>query len=131
MPNSLRQDDWLTPLSLPRSSGSGFARHRMHAKSEARMSKPNASAPALFWHRDGYGASGVARLLTLDDHGCGEPTLFPSDPLQLGHGIVAFRVAETEIADEFPLSGNSDQLGHTRRVEDRGPAHADALGACG
>jgi hypothetical protein len=33
--------------------GSGFARHRTHAKPRAGMSKPNARASALFWYRHG------------------------------------------------------------------------------
>jgi hypothetical protein len=45
------------------------------------------------------------------------------------HGVVGLRIAEAEIADEFPRGGNVKQRRDRLGVEDRDPAHANTLGA--
>src|SRR5580704_13333902 len=57
--------------------------------------------------------------------------LLPSALLEFWDRVVGLRIAETEIADEFPFGGNVEQRGNRRGIEDRYPAHADALGARG
>src|ERR1700730_2858612 len=51
----------------------------------------------------------------------------PAGAFELGSIVLVQRKAETEIADEAPLRGNLQQPGHARGIEDRDPAHSDAL----
>src|ERR1700704_2075471 len=57
------------------------------------------------------------------------PAALPSGPLELGLHMLLLGKSETEIADEPPgLRHLQDRL-DARRIEDRDPAHPDALGA--
>src|SRR6185437_352947 len=58
-----------------------------------------------------------------------QPPALPAASLKLGNCVVGLWIAETEIADEFPVRGNCENLGNRLRIEDRYPAQADALGA--
>ena len=70
----------------------------------------------------------VQRRMMTDD---GKPPLLPAALFEFGNRVVGLRIAETEIADEFPLRRHVEHRRDRRRIEDRDPAHADALGARG
>src|SRR5215469_13163872 len=53
----------------------------------------------------------------------------PARALELGHIVLAPRIAEAEIADEAPLPRHVEERRHTGGIEDRDPAEADALRA--
>src|SRR3984893_17944865 len=69
--------------------------------------------------------------LTPQDDACRQAPPLPPALLKLGDRVVGLRITETEIADEFPFGWHSEPRRNRRRIEDRDPAHADALRARG
>src|SRR5580700_11662776 len=55
----------------------------------------------------------------------------PAALLELRDRVVGLRIAETKVADEFPIGGNVELRRNRRGIEDRYPAHADTLRARG
>src|SRR6516165_401285 len=68
-------------------------------------------------------------LLAPNHHRRRSLPLLPARSLQIGDVILGLRKSETEVADELPVRGNIEDGCDGRRVEDRYPSHADALGA--
>src|SRR5580704_3322767 len=66
-------------------------------------------------------------MLTVKDNGRRQAPLFPSALLQFRNSVVDLRIAQTKIADEFPVGRNIECARSRLRVEDRYPAHADTL----
>src|SRR4029077_17411829 len=75
--------------------------------------------------------NGQRLKLTPENHGRRQTPPFPSALLELGNRVVGQRIAETEIADEFPIGGNVERCRDRLGVEDRYPAHANTLRARG
>src|SRR5580700_1467451 len=69
--------------------------------------------------------------LTPENNGSWQAPPLPAALLELGDRVVGLRIAETEIADEFPIGGNVELRRNRRGIEDRYPAHANALRARG
>src|SRR5580704_1826582 len=69
--------------------------------------------------------------LTPENDGSWQAPPLPSALLELRDRIVGLRIAETEIADEFPFGGHVERYRNRRGIEDRDPAHANTLRAGG
>src|SRR6266511_103571 len=55
--------------------------------------------------------------------------LLPAPARQIGHVILGLGKSKTQISDELPVRGDIEDGCDHRRLEDRYPTHADALGA--
>src|ERR1700719_4911448 len=84
--------------------------------------------PALA--RDARSAE-LTLALTPQDNGRRQAPPLPSALLELGNSVIGLRIAETKIADEFPIGRNVEQRCNRRGIEDRDPAHANTLRARG
>src|SRR5271165_1925146 len=68
-----------------------------------------------------------ARTLAPQHEAVRELPAFPSRALELRPFVFRLRISEAQVSDEAPLSRDVQDLAHMRGVEDRDPAHSDAL----
>src|SRR5580704_18759428 len=71
--------------------------------------------------------NGQRLRLTPENDGRWQAPPLPSALLELGDRVVGLWIAETEIADEFPIGGHVELRRDRRGIEDRYPAHANTL----